>query len=162
MTERTGLAAVLDEAGAGESVLEAPAEQLALLGMAIPANRKVAGRPAGKRNLRNQRVADFVLATVGDPLIELTRMAMLPVEHLAAALGCSKAEAFAEKRLCAMGALPYLHQRQAIAVDVTNRSVVHLTISDHFSGGDAGEAMTINAGLAEIVENQGVGDDGER
>ena len=166
MAERTGLAAILDEAGAGDSVLETPAEQLALLGMEPPQGRSVAGRPPGRRNLRNQRVADFILATVGDPLVELARMAMLPVNDMQAALGVTKAEAFAEKRLCAAAVLPYLHQRQAIAVDLTSRNIVTLNLFEGAApaapggGGDIG--MTIMGSPLEIVTDQGVSDDGER
>ena len=159
MAERTGLAAVLEEAGAGEDVLETPAEQLALLGMELPGGRRSVGRPPGRKNVRSQRVSDFVLATVGDPLIEATRLAMLPVRDLAAAVGISAADALVEKRLLLVAVLPYMHQRQAIAVDVTNRNIVHLNIF----GGEAPEAVesggvTISGGLAEIVEYQGDGD----
>lgn len=162
MAERTGLAAILDEAGAGEQVLPEPSEQLALLGMVLPPTRKpVAGRPRGQRNYRNQRVADFILATEGDPLIELVRMGMLPVNDLAAALGCSKAEAFSEKRQCLIAVLPYVHQRQAIAVDVTNNKIVHLTISDGSPQADGLEDDGMVT-LLGIVEDQEVSDDGER
>jgi len=125
----------------------------------------VAGRPAGRRNVRNQRVADFVLATVGDPLLELARMSMLPVDALAAALGVKKAEAWAEKRLCLAAIMPYIHQRQAIAVDVTNRNIVHLSIHEGPAEAVApggGEAVTIAAGVAEIVAIQEDSGDGER
>ena len=163
MAEQTGLAAVLADVGAGEAAFDDDREQLALLGLAIPASKRVAGRPAGRRNLRNQRVADFILATVGDPLVELARMSMLPVDALAAALCVTASEAFAEKRLCLVALMPYVHQRQAIAVDVSNRSIVHLSIFEGAAGQGLGggddQVMTISAGLADIVENQEVSDE---
>jgi len=146
-TDRTGLVAMLEDADAGEALLADDAEQLELLGMSLPENRRGRGRPAGQRNLRVQRIADYLLTRYRDPLEGLVQMAALGVEDLAAALGCTKAQAFAEKRLCAMACLPYLHSRQPIAVDVTNRQIVHLAI---FDGGEA-EAQDVDSGDAGVI-----------
>ncbi len=129
MADRTGLAAIAEEQGAGDTLAQVgDAEQLSMLGLELPATRAVRGRPPGQRNLRNQRVADYLLARYRDPLEGLVQMAGLSVGDLAAALGCSKLEAWQEKRQCAAASLPYLHQRQALAVDLTSRQAVYLSI----------------------------------
>jgi hypothetical protein len=87
------------------------------------------GRPPGARNKRAEEVARFVLERLGDPLVQLVAIATAPVDELMAA-GLKPAEAFAEKRLAAIGVLPYLHQRKPIEVDVTGRQVVYLAIGD--------------------------------
>ena len=158
---RTGLAAVAEDLGAGQEIARAgDVEQLDMLGLELPPSRKPTGRPVGQRNLRNQRVADYLLARYRDPLEGLVQMAGLGVADLAAALGCTRLEAFAEKRQCAIAALPYLHQRQAIAVDLTTRQAVYLSIVDD-SGeapSDAVQAAYEAAGM--VLETAEVGDDG--
>src|ERR1700712_5562456 len=114
------------------------AEQLAMLGLGLPSTRRSVGRPTGRRNLRNQRIADYLLSQYRDPLEGLVQMAGLSVGDLAAALGCTKLEAWQEKRQCAAAALPYLHQRQALAVDLTARQAVYLSIVE--DADDAREA----------------------
>lgn len=162
MAEQTGLARVLAEAGAGdEQTLETDAEQLDLLGLSMRDGKRPVGRPPGRRNVRTQRIAEFILSTVGDPAVELARMGMLGVDNLAAALGCSRAEAIVEKRLCLIAVLPYVHSRMPIAVDVRDHKVVSLTIVEGpTSGSDAANdaGITVLDGVAEIVANQGVDD----
>lgn len=161
MAERTGLAAIADELGAGDDLAAASqAEQLDLLGLSIHDGAvRSRGRPQGSRNLRNQRIAGYLLTKYRDPLEGLVAMAGLGVDELAAALGCSKAEAWAEKRLCAVAAIPYLHQRQPLAVDLTGRQVVHLTITDSLP--DAPDHAGISEVLGRIIdveENQRLSD----
>lgn len=157
MAERTGLAAMMDEAGAGDDVLPTVADQLSLLGMAAPeAAVARVGRPVGTRNLRNQRVAAYLIGKLGDPLEELHRMAMLPVDAIREALAITKAEAFAEKRLCLAAVLPYIHQRQAIAVDVTQRSIVHLSIVDEGADDDASVDLAIIGRVLDVQQDQQV------
>ena len=156
-SQRTGLVAMLDEAGAGDDVLPTVAEQLGLLGMAAPeAVVARTGRPAGRRNLRNQRIAAYLIERHGDPLEELHRMAMLPVDAIREALAITKAEAFAEKRLCLAALLPYIHQRQAITVDVTQRSIVHLSIVDEGADEADGVDMVLDGLVLDVKQNQQV------
>jgi hypothetical protein len=157
MAELTGLAAVVAEAGAGDALADELAPDAAvrdLLGMVLPERRVVPGRPPGRRNVRNQRIADYLLARYRDPLEGLVAMAGMGVTELAAALGCSPHEAFIEKRLCAQAALPYLHQRQPIAVDFSNTGIVQLSINTGGAGVQS-TGMMISGVLHEIVENQG-------
>ena len=119
MAERTGLAAVVADAGAGQALPIGEAEQMDMLGLALPQDRRPRGRPAGQRNVRVQRTADYLLARYRDPLEGLVAMAAMGVDELASALGCTKLEAFGEKRQCATAAIPYLHSRMPIAVNVS-------------------------------------------
>jgi hypothetical protein len=70
-------------------------------------------------------------------------MQAMPVEELAASLGCSRLEAWAEIRQCATALAPYLHSRAPIAVNLTDHKRYTLVIVDD----------------AEMLENQVV--DGE-
>ena len=116
--------------------------------------RRAAGRPPGSRNKRAEDVAREVIERLGDPLVMLVAIAMTPVDALVA-VGFSPADALAEKRLSAQAALPYLHQRKPLAVNVEGRQVVHLTIGG-LAPAAAAEGVTVDA--AECVEIQGVDD----
>jgi hypothetical protein len=109
-----------------------------------------AGRPPGAKNRRAEDVARFIVDEIGDPLLRLAMVAAMPTEELAARLGCTAAEALVEQRLAAIAVLPYVHQRKAISVDVTNRQVVSLTIGD--LGVTLAETRSLDA--VEVVANQ--------
>lgn len=168
MAEATGLSAVLAEMDASGAAPAAEPEQLDLVGLPPPRpgarfvdKPRGAGRPPGARNKRTQAWADFLLARYASPLEVLMQIATAPVDELVAKLGCKPLEALGEKRLAAIGALPYLHQRQPLAIDLTNNRVVHLHIGDAPRAGetgDGGSGVTLLGHVAEIVENQGVDD----
>lgn len=87
------------------------------------------------------------------------RIATAPVGELVAATGCTKIEALQEKRLAAIAGLPYLHQKQPVAIDVTNRNVVHLHITDALftddgdaDGGDDEGTISLTATLVEKLD----------
>jgi hypothetical protein len=103
----------------------------------LPA-RRGPGRPPGARNKRTERTIAWLLARHRDPRQVLLEVAQANVADLAALLGCSLQEAMVEKRLCAVGVLPYVAQKQPLAVDVTGRQVVYLNIheGDVSLGGD--------------------------
>lgn len=96
---------------------------------AIRERRSKGGRPPGARNRRIEDVARAVVEHLGDPLVHLVAIATASVDELVAS-GLKPLEALAEKRLAATAALPYLHQRQAVRVDVATHKVVHLSITD--------------------------------
>ena len=89
--------------------------------------RRAGGRPAGARNKRLDEVARLVRERFGDVLLQQVAVATMPLDHLLA-LGLKPLEAFQEKRLAAATVLPYIEQKRPIAVDVTGRQVVHLSI----------------------------------
>lgn len=162
---KSGLPQVLDAVRPQDQAPGEEAEQLDLLGMPDPrfgvvAERKPGpGRPPGSRNRRTEAWAQFLLARYASPLEVLAQIATSSVEELHKRLGCSPLEALQEKRLAAIGLLPYLHQRQPIAVDLNSRQVVHLSIHD--AGPAPAESLAVE--IVGIVENQELseGDDGD-
>lgn len=126
--------------------------------VAVRERRAKAGRPPGARNKREEAVAAWVLERIGDPLLAQAAVAVMPVEELAAAAGCTVMEALVERRLAAAVVLPYLHSRRPLDVQVSEHKVVRLTIVDGTGDGGGGDAVEI----VGVVENQevGGGDDG--
>lgn len=152
---KSGLPSVLDAVRPHDQAVEDEAEQLDLLGMPEPrfsvVERKPGpGRPPGSRNRRTEAWAQYLLARYASPLEVLAQIATSSVEELHKRLGCSPLEALQEKRLAALGLLPYLHQRQPIAVDLNTRQVVNLTIVE----GAAEPADSLAVEIIGIVENQ--------
>lgn len=145
---------------AAELVQRELSPQAALLD--LPADRVVeivrrgAGRPRGSRSRRTEDTARAVIERFGDPLLRQVAVATMPLAELMAA-GLSFADALAEQRLAAVAVLPYLHQRQAIAVDVSTHRVVHLTIGDLPTGEGSGTAeivgVVVNQGLSEAADD---------
>mgnify|MGYP001556561073 FL=1 len=137
-------------------------EQLDLIGapenaavIALREKRKGPGRPAGARNRRTLEMANFLLSRYASPLEVLAQIATARVDLLTASIGCTKLEALQEKRLAALALLPYLHQKMPVAVDVTNRKVVHLTIVEGEAGGQPeGEEITLTGHIVEAVARE--------
>ena len=90
--------------------------------------RRKAGRPPGARNRRTEDVAREIIERLGDPLVELVALATMPVAELMAH-GLTLEAALAEKRLAAIGALPYLHQRKSPEA-VVNFQLPNLVMAD--------------------------------
>jgi hypothetical protein len=136
MSDGTKTAVDLAVAQAAEAGEPEGAEQFDLLGMpslselqeSMVAARRGPGRPKGARNRRTTATVDYLLARHTMPLEGLLSMAEMGVDELAKRLKCSPLEAWQEKRLCWAAALPYCHQRQAIAVDVTSHGMVQLVV----------------------------------
>lgn len=122
---------------------------------------KKKGRPTGATNKRTEELAAYLLSRYTSPLEVLMRIATAPVEELVASLGCTNMEALQEKRLAAIPCLPYLHQKQPQAIDLTSRQVVHLTIhdipftdDDGAGGGDDDEkTLTLTATVIEKAKD---------
>ena len=119
---------------AEERVAEALPVQHELIGLpetpaGVALRARKGGRPPGARNKRLEETARVVVEQFGDPLLHQVAVATMGVDALVAA-GLSIEKAFEERRLAAAVVLPYLHQRQAVRLDVTGRQVVHLTIVD--------------------------------
>lgn len=169
MTDPKGTKAAVDAAmqatGGG---LPAESEQLGLLDPLAPAGeppaasiegqlRQGPGRRPGSRNRRTQEIVDYLMAKYPMPLEGLLRIASMSIDELRGELKCTAFEAGQERRLAMIAALPYLNQRQPIAVDVTNHKFVHLTILEGGDGldGDDPDIVTVQA---QIVSVQDVSD----
>lgn len=129
MSENPLLTTALDEAAAARAV-ERLSPQAALLD--LPAERverikRAPGRPRGSVSRRTERTAQELLDRFGDPLMRQIAVATMPLREMVD-LGFTVQEAMVEQRLAAAVVLPYLHQRQAVAVDVTAHKTVTLTI----------------------------------
>jgi hypothetical protein len=167
--ERTAVEMALDEAP-GLDDLEAE-EQLDLIG--LPETRAVVnlreerelrdgrkGRPPGSRNKRTLEMANYLLSRYSSPLEVLAQIATARVDDLAASLGCKKLEALQEKRLAAIALVPFLHQKMPVAVDITNRKVVHLDVTidgDAALPADESE-ITLTARVVENIMRDESGD----
>jgi hypothetical protein len=121
--------------------LETAAEQIDLLEeLGLPINPQVVdirtlrtgkpGRPPQSRNKRTVEMANYLLSRYTSPLEVLAQIAAAPIEELSASLRCTLLEALQEKRLAAIALKDHLHSKMPVAVDVTNRKVIHLTIHE--------------------------------
>lgn len=100
------------------------------------------GRPPGSRNRRTARTVELILARHRDPRVVLAEMAEANVYDLAALLGCSPYEAWQEKRLAAIGLLPYVAARITPEL-VDNRQVINLHLAAPGGGGEAAAAARV-------------------
>jgi hypothetical protein len=113
------------------------------------------GRPPGARNNRTERTAAFLLSRHRDPREVFLEIAESNIDDLAALMQCAPAEAMAEKRLAAIGVLPYIVSRKPLEIDVTKRSVVYLTTVDgHAEQNPDGEGVGMKIRVVEGVEYQ--------
>lgn len=123
--------------GLNAALVQNPIEEEPALDLGLPetaALKRVRGlkrgRPAGAMNKRTVQTAERLIGRFGDPLEKAVQIAVMPIDELQAAMGCTKLEALQEQRLWTLAALPFLHQKRPIAVDLTNHKVVHLVIED--------------------------------
>lgn len=162
MTEqpKSGIPTALAAAMAAHEPEPEP-EQMDLLGLPAPktdagqaiVDKRGAGRPAGARNKRTIREVNWLLSTYQDPRAVLLAIAQTPVDVLMATLGCTAMEALQEKRLAAIGVLPYVAQKQPLSVDVTNRKIVYLQIGDvGFDDSSDGVGLTAKIIDGEMVD----------
>lgn len=114
------------------------------------------GRPPGARNKRTERTIAWLLSRHKDPREVLLEIAQANVADLAALAGCDLFQALQEKRLAATAVLPYVAQRQPLALDVTNKSVVYLTIQEGAGELAQGDGIGLTATVVDNVEYQEV------
>lgn len=114
-------------------------------------NRGV-GRPLHSRNKRTVEWAEYLLTRYASPLEVLAQMAVARVDELAARLGCTKFEAYQEKRLAAIALVPFIHQKQPLAVNFSNKTFVHLTISEESALAPAADDITVTARIVERID----------
>lgn len=157
---KTAVDLVLEAQGAGAPAPEPEQIDLEdLLGLpkapvspgSAPGGEPRRGRPPGSRNRRTVQWCEFILRRYASPLEVLAQMTVAPIDELRAALGCTALEAFQEKRHAATALAPFLHQRQPLALNITERKVVYLTITtEKPDGRSAGDAVTLDAEVIPI------------
>lgn len=126
-------------------------EQLALLPVvkdeaADLAKRSGPGRPAGSRNKTTNDWRDYILANYRSPLLFLAETYTRPTVQLAAELGCSLERAYQIQQDAAEKLAPYVHQKQAISVEVDLREEMSLTIVPR-----SGAAPAMPGDLAKVI-----------
>lgn len=148
---------------AGGRVGELLPVQHELIGLpAVPAmraqqiERRQAGRPPGSRNRRMEDAARTAIEAFGDPLLRQVAVATMDAEELAGRVGCTLLEAIQEQRLAAALVLPFLHSRRPLAVDVTSRKMVHLTILDAPAPAEHDDGEIVEVQVVSMDETDGV------
>lgn len=139
----------------------------------LPAGRG-RGRPPGARNKSTKEWTDYLLGRYQSPLIALFETFNRPVSSLAEDLGFTKQgtvgrhatpaellDLFKVQMQAAKEALPYVHQRQPLAIDAGEHGLMQLIINTGASEKQAEEAgqMPVHFLDAEIIENQGFSDE---
>lgn len=167
MPEKDGTATALAVAMEHYEEPDEP-EQLDLLGLPEPATeagrtalaavtaKRGPGRPPGARNKRTLATVEWLLGRYQDPRAVLLAIAQTPVAELAARLNCTAMEALQEKRLAAAAVLPFVAQRQPLAVDVTSKSIVYLTINDGLTNPTDDGGIGLTARVVNSEQNQSV------
>lgn len=121
--------------------------------------RRGPGRPAGSRNKRTERTIAWLMARHRDPREVLLSITDMHPADLAALLACTLHEALQEIRLAAAAVLPYVAQKQPLAIDVTGRQVVHLHIDTGSIEPGQGGGVGLTARVVDAVQYQEVSDD---
>lgn len=116
------------------------------------------GRPPGARNRRTEHTLAFLRARHRDPRVVLLEIAGANVHDLAGLLGCSAHEALQEKRLAAIGVLPYYAARLTPEV-LQQFNGVFLTINEGRIAGAGGGGVGASALVLEKMQYQEVNDD---
>ena len=142
---KAGLATAIATVGAGEAPASA-AEQLALLPAAagetlaepVGLTERRIGRPAGARNRRTKEMVDWLLNARGlkPPLEFLLELLDKSTAELVD-LGVKAEEALKLKVHAATAALPYVHQKQPMAVEAVGKTAGLLVLPGE--GGTAEE-----------------------
>ena len=117
------------------------------------------GRPPGSRNRTTREWCEHITHKYGSPLEVLAQMSRAPTDQLAKELGCTKLEAYVQKRHAAESLAPYLHPKLS-------------TVTIHPPGHPGGAPSTLSlamedwaeipdAEIEEVVEVDGAGDSGQ-
>lgn len=160
--QKSGIAAALDRVGTGEaptSLAERRQRQLALL-PGLEGDQAAdqvdqgdgprgPGRPAGARNKRTQEWVDYLGGRYGTPLERLAQLYSANPGELAAAHGIKVIEALDIMKSAAIAALPYMHQKQPVSVDVTGKGRMVLVLG---SVGEDDAERAAEDGLSMVLD----------
>lgn len=156
---KLGIVAALEALGArGE--LPAASEQAELWEEADaqlpvkPARSPKGGRPQGARNRSTKEWMEFLLAKYRSPLIGLAELYSRPVGDLARDFECDLLEAGRIQVAAMQALLPYVHQKQPVAIEAAGKTVGVLILGDLGALDDGGGALALP--LAPHEQNQQV------
>lgn len=155
---KLGLSTALASADVGAGPIEEPvqlslltAEKAEQLGIVQPRGR---GRPPGSLNRATEQWRDFLFANFTSPLIGMARVAAMPLDLLAAEVGCTRFEAAQLQAVARRDLAPYMHQKLPQAVELDARGVVGLVIN--LGGETADQAVSDASGVvldAEVLNS---------
>lgn len=177
--KKPGISAALDQLGGPGAPPSGDAEQLALLpdmrskdvgggeepggsgagaGPAAPPAPAVraAGRPKGARNKRTTEIADYLSGKYGFPLERLAQVYSSKPDTLQKELKINRLEAVKLIKDAAIACLPYMHQKQPVAVDVTQSKTISLVIGD-ITGAEGEVEAAAHEGISIILEKDETG-----
>jgi hypothetical protein len=154
---KAGLTAAIEELGPGRPPSSIEERQLALL----PDIRDRAeaeqggdgprgpGRPAGAKNRRTQEWVDYLGGRYGTPLERLAQLYSADPKELSRVFGLTMKDAFDVVRGAATAALPYMHQKQPVSVDVHGKGRM-VVVLGHIDGDEADQAA--EEGLSMVLD----------
>jgi len=160
MGVKAGLTAAIEDLGTGEppaTLVERRQRQLALLpeleGDRADADQgegpRGPGRPKGSRNRRTQEWTDYLGGRYGTPLERLAQLYSSDPHALAQAFGVKIEVAIEVMKASAIAALPYMHQKQPMSVDVHGKGRM-VVVLGHIDGDEADQAA--EDGLSMVLD----------
>jgi hypothetical protein len=87
-----------------------------------------AGRPRGSRNIASKKRLELFQRIAGDPLLQSARLLAMPLDDLAAMLGCTRVEAAKFQQAERALALPYVASKRPVEMEVKT-TATKLTLS---------------------------------
>lgn len=133
----------------------------------VPAGPRGVGRPAGSRNKSTDQWRRFFLTRYGSPMQVLAELWSVSPSELQKELGgaitaenkdgCTKLDALRVIIHAASIGLPYMHQKQATAIDTGGQAMMMININT--GDGMGGQTFDIQP-IEEIEENQALSAEG--
>lgn len=142
---KAGMTAAIEATGPGEppelawpmqltllpSLRTAPAGDIDRQEGQVSGGERGRGRPPGSRNRATQEMVDYLAAKgYGMPLERLAQIYSADPVLLAAELGLTRGDAIDLICKAASAALPYVHRKQPVAVDMQGKGMLQLVIGD--------------------------------
>lgn len=114
--------------------------------------KKTPGRPKGARNRSTEEWRQFFLKTHKSPLVALGDLYCKPLDKLRQELNCDRLEAFKLQLAAAQAVLPYVHQKQPLAIEDKsgNIPVININVSQLDAKLIADNAGNIRKEITEV------------
>ncbi|OAN50685.1 hypothetical protein A6A05_11815 [Magnetospirillum moscoviense] len=129
-----------------EALADLPSGDLTKRAAAIMQAVAKGGRPKGSRNRRTKEMVEYLQHRYRDPLEGAFATFSRSAADLAAELGCTKLEAFDRQAHCMALALPYVHSKMPVAVNVQG-DLPMLVLAD------VGQALASMAPAGQVIDH---------
>lgn len=115
-------------------------------------DKKAPGRPKGARNRSTEEWRRYFLSKHKSPLMVLGELYNKPLEELKDELKCERLEAFKLQLSAAQAVLPYVHQKQPLAIEDKsgNIPVININVSQLDAKLIADNAGTIRKEITDV------------